>query len=195
MNQTIAFPRSVRQAVLASLASLAVALPCLGLVSTAHADEAPAKVELKKGDTPPDLVGLDIGHDDVRVSQHAGKVVVVSFWATWCGYCLQEMPVLANIQRSMGRQHVQVIAVNLEDRDTYRRVGWKLDGLDLINAYDPRQVGQRAYGVTGLPHMVIIGRDGKVRAVHRGYSESSLPGIVETLNQAAKDKPGESPRS
>jgi thiol-disulfide isomerase/thioredoxin len=188
MTRTIASPRAVRQAVLAGLASWAVAMPWLAPVSTAHAEEAAAKVELKRGDTPPDLVGLDIGHDDVRVSQHAGKVVVVSFWATWCGYCLKELPVLANIQRSMGRQNVQVIAVNVEDRDTYRRVRWKLDGYDLINAYDPRMAGQRAYGVNSIPHLVIIGRDGKVQGTYRGYGESALPSIVQDLNRAAAVK-------
>ena len=151
MNRTIVSPRSVRQAVLAGLASLAGghALAGTGLDRPRRRGSGQSRTEER--DTPPDLVGLDIGHDDVRVSQHAGKVVVVSFWATWCGYCLKELPVLANIQRSMGRQNVQVIAVNVEDRDTYRRVRWKLDGHDLINAYDPRKAGQRAYSVNGIP--------------------------------------------
>ena len=54
--------------------------------------------EMQPGDTPPDALGSALGGPAVTVSSLHGKVVVISFWATWCGYCMKEMPVLAGLQ-------------------------------------------------------------------------------------------------
>lgn len=136
------------------------------------------------GDTPPDRIGTSFDGDPVLLSKYKGSAVVVSFWATWCPYCLKELPILDGIQR-VGKERVHVIAVNTEDRDVFRRVRRLLDGklaIDLV--YDPGETAQAAFGVKGIPHMVIIGRDGKIVAVHRGYGESSLDAITADINRA-----------
>lgn len=135
------------------------------------------------GDTPPDVVGITLDREPVLLSKYAGKAVVISFWATWCPYCLQELPILSGIQKA-AKGNVQVIAINTEKRDVFRHVNRALRDLDIQLAYDPDQKAQAAYGVKGIPHMVIIGRDGKIVEVYRGYSEDSLPAIVEAINRA-----------
>jgi thiol-disulfide isomerase/thioredoxin len=157
----------------------ALAATVLLLAAAAHA----APPLFKAGDTPPDVVGQSLGGDPVVLSQHAGKAVVLSFWATWCKYCMKELPILANIRKA-GKGKIDVIAVNTEDEDTFRRVARVMKNLDLVLGNDPDEEAQRAYGVHGIPHMVIIGRDGKIVEVFRGYGESSLPEIVAAINKA-----------
>ena len=138
----------------------------------------------RPGETPPPYVGVTLDGSPILLSEHPGKAVVVSFWATWCAPCLNELPILNNIQTVAGKEKVQVIAVNTESRDVFRRVSRALKRLDLQLAYDPDKKGQNAYGVHGIPHMIIIGRDGKVVSIHSGYSEESLDSIVASINRA-----------
>lgn len=153
------------------------ALLMLGAVAGACA------AELKAGDAPPDYVGRSLDGEKVLLSQHAGKAVVISFWATWCPYCLKELPILSGIQTA-GKGNIDVIAINVEERDVFRRVTRAFKSVNLELAYDPGNEAQKAWGVHGIPHLVIIGRDGKIAGVYRGYGEDSLPGIVDDINRA-----------
>lgn len=169
--------RAIKKASVVSLA-LALSLPAAWAGSV-------AAVALEPGDLPPsDQVGQALNGDPVLLKSFAGKAVVLSFWATWCTYCMKEMPILANIQSNAGKKGVQMVAVNVEDRDVFRKVQRILEPLNLALAYDPKQVGQKAFGVDGLPHMIIIGRDGRIVQVYRGYGEGMLPQIVADLNKA-----------
>ncbi|HEU4850841.1 MAG TPA: TlpA disulfide reductase family protein [Telluria sp.] len=143
-----------------------------------------AAAELKVGEAPPDYVGETLDGTPVLISQHAGKAIVLSYWATWCKYCLDELPILHNIQQKVGAERINVIAINTEDEDTFRDAKRILKKLSLFHGFDPDRKGRDAYGVKGLPFMVVIGRDGKVVAIHRGYSKESLPGIVADINRA-----------
>lgn len=154
-------------------------LIALSLALAGGAFAAPAA-----GDMAPDDLGKTIRGEEIKVSGHRGKVVVVSFWATWCGYCLKELPVLESIQRVYGAERVKVVAVNTEGRDTFRDAARKLRSVNMTLAYDPGGKNEKAYGVNGIPHLVIIGRDGVIVQVYRGYGESSLDGIVADINSA-----------
>ena len=132
----------------------------------------------------PHYLGVTIDNKEVTVSDYRGKVVVVSFWATWCPYCLKELPILEGIQQTAGIDKVQVIAINTEERAVFRKVSRALSKLTLGMTYDPGKKSATLYGVNGIPHLVIIGRDGRIRNVYRGYGKSSLDGIVESLNAA-----------
>jgi thiol-disulfide isomerase/thioredoxin len=162
--------------VLSSLSRSTAAILLCALVKTASA--APGA-----GDTPPDFVGQTWNDTPVLLSQYAGKTVVMSFWATWCGYCMKELPILANIQKA-AKGKVQVIAVNTEERDVFDEVRRPIGKMELVAAYDPEGKAQKAFGVNGIPHMVIIGRDGKIVEVFRGYDASTLPTIVAAINRA-----------
>lgn len=80
--------------------------------------------DIKPGDVPPDEFGKTPKGKSISGSGQAGKVVVVTFWASWCGPCLQEIPVLESVQKTLGEDRVAVIAVNSkEDRDTHNASG------------------------------------------------------------------------
>ena len=119
----------------------------------------------------------------IHTTQFAGKVLVVTFWASWCGPCKAELPVLEGLQIA-AKGNVKVVAVNIEPRETFRAVSRALSSLNLALTNDPNKWYSTAYGVNGIPHMVIIGKDGKILHVHRGYSEGALDGFVAEINAA-----------
>ena len=162
------------------------ALLVLALCGAAQAGEAKGdadKVVIKVGDTPPDVFGKDEDGQQISLAALRGKVVIVTFWTSWCPQCLKELPVLENIQKAAGKAQLQVIAVNSrEDRQTYRTLLRHLKQFEFTMTGDWKGRISDAWGVSGIPHMFVIGRDGKVARIHLGYAESSLPRIANDLN-------------
>jgi thiol-disulfide isomerase/thioredoxin len=142
------------------------------------------------GDVPPTGLGQTYEGDDVRLPSYAGKAVIVTFWASWCDYCLKELPILDAVQSKAGKEQMAVIAVNIEKRDVFRRAARLLrDGVHFELVSDAKGTAQEAFGVNGIPHMVIIGRDGRILNVYRGYSEKNLDAIVADINKALAPLP------
>ncbi len=164
---------------LVAAASLAMTLH-FGVTNALAAEAA----RLVPGDTPPPSLGTNLDGDDVGTGRYAGKVLVVTFWASWCAPCRKELPMLEGIQQAAGKDKVQVVAINIEDRDVYRKLARRLNSLTLSLNHDTGKKSSEAYGVHGIPHLVLIGRDGKVIAVHRGYSEESIDSIIAEINRA-----------
>ncbi len=113
----------------------------------------------------------------VTLAQHRGKVVVVDFWATWCGPCIRAMPKLESLSRRHAGE-LEVIAVNLDDA-TKARAMFDEGGYRMTLVADDGQVSTR-YGVSTIPHSVVIDREGIVRMVYRGGS-SKLTADVEAI--------------
>lgn len=143
----------------------------------------------KAGEMAPDYVGVDYEDQATSLTDYRGKVVVVSFWASWCGPCLKEMPILERIQEKAGKDHMQVIAINTESRDVYRRVAKALGSFELKLNFDPAKTSATTYGVNGIPHMIIIDRTGHIVRINHGYAEEALDRIIDDINGAllAKD--------
>ncbi len=167
---------SMFRLVLPLLAALLIAAP-----ASAAGPVPDAKV--KVGDTPPDYLGQDESGADILASAHRGKVIVVSFWATWCPPCLRELPVLQSIREQVGEDRLAIVAINLgQGRKVYRKILEKTPNFTLTFAYDNRNKAARAFGVKALPHMFIIDKQGKVAAVHMGYGDETLATLVGELN-------------
>lgn len=144
---------------------------------------------LAAGDTPPDYLGHDRDGHDLRVSDLHGKVVIVSFWASWCGYCRKELPVLAALQQLKGTPNLQVIGVNHDDDyDKYKDLRRRWKNLDIILTYDAAdgRIG-KPYHIDGLPFMVMIGRDGRIAHIHTGYGEETLDTIMTEVDDLLAD--------
>jgi thiol-disulfide isomerase/thioredoxin len=136
------------------------------------------------GDVPPDDLGRDPHGDPIKVSDQQGKVVVITFWASWCGYCRQELPVLAGLQEAAGKDRVEVVAVNYkDDRDVYKALRRKLKDVQLTMTHDESGAVGRAYGVQGIPRLFMIDRSGRIAYVHTGYGDDSINQIVAAVNR------------
>ena len=132
---------------------------------------------------PPDLVGVDGSGADVLVSTYHGKVVVLSFWASWCGYCLKELPVLEKIQRVLGKDRIEVIAINIDrNRGDYLKMKRQLKDFELTMARDENHTTADQYGANALPFLVMVDKSGLVAHTWKGYPGSKLDMIVEQIN-------------
>ncbi len=140
------------------------------------------------GEPPPDTtLGVTTAGKAVKPSDFPGRVVVVSFWASWCGPCRKELPILENLQE-LGKGQIQVVAVNVEESAAFRRASQILKSQQMLLVNDSRGISQRVYRVKSIPHMVLIGRDGRILDIHSGYAEQALTGIVKQINDALAAK-------
>jgi len=147
---------------------------------TSAADE----FKLGVGDTVPPFLGKDTNGEEVNVPDFAGKIVVISFWASWCEPCLKELPILENIQNHLGKGKVEVVAVNYkEDSRQFHKIKKKLADLNLTLTHDRRGSISKKYGVEAIPHLFVLDKMGKLAYQHRGYSEETVEKVVEILNE------------
>ena len=160
----------------------------LVLCATLACGHAWAKA-LPPGSIPPDDLGKTLDGQQVRASALRGKVVVISFWATWCGYCMKEMPVLAGLQSTANERGypLQVVEINYEeDHRVFSRATHllmpKLPGL--IMTWDRTGALDKSFGLSGtLPTMILLHRDGTVASVHVGYDEDMLAPLAAEITQ------------
>lgn len=137
----------------------------------------------KPGDVAPVHIGTTLDGKPVLVTDFPGKAVVVSYWATWCTFCVKELAML-NAVHTTASDRVQVVTVNIEPAYVFRKVAKGLSRFQLLALYDPDKKGRDAYGVKGIPHMIIIGKDGRIDTVRIGYGEKDLGDIVDSINRA-----------
>jgi thiol-disulfide isomerase/thioredoxin len=134
------------------------------------------------GELPPDALGKDRAGTEQTVGMHRGKVVIVTFWASWCGPCRRELPVLGKFQSVVGKDHLEIIAVNVkEPRSDYNAVVRANKDIALTWVHDVSGATSARYGVEALPNMFIIDREGRVAHVHRGYSEEQIKVFVREI--------------
>jgi thiol-disulfide isomerase/thioredoxin len=119
--------------------------------------------------------GAPLSLDDLR-----GQVVILDFWATWCKPCLVSLPKLDALQVKHGAQGLVVVAVNLDD-PALARAMWNDKGWRMMLVHDSGGAADR-YGVSSIPHQVVLDRSGIVRAVRRGAGKSDeLAALVAQL--------------
>ncbi|TWT48434.1 TlpA family protein disulfide reductase [Botrimarina hoheduenensis] len=121
------------------------------------------------GQQAPDFDLVNLQGDSVRLSELRGKIVVLDFWATWCGPCVATLPQLQELHESVG-DDVRVIGLNQgEDLDAVRSfvAEKKLSFAQLLD--NGGEVGD-TFGANSIPLTVLIDREGTIQAVHSGYS-------------------------
>ena len=92
-------------------------------------------------------------------------LVLIDFWATWCGPCVKSLPGLVEAMASYPEDKVAFVAVNQGETKEQVEKFLTTRGLKMAVALDGDQSVAKKYGVDGIPHTVVIGRDGKVALV------------------------------
>ena len=143
-------------------ASLTLALvlsmaPALPLLATSANQPAPA-FELPSREGP-----------QVNLSQYKGKVVMLNFWASWCGPCRQEMPLLDSIYRKYNKLGFVLLGVNVEPDSKAANDWLKQTPVTFPVLYDKESKVSQLYNVSGMPTTVFIDRKGNVRMIHVSY--------------------------
>ena len=105
----------------------------------------------------------------VNLAQYKGQVVMINFWASWCGPCRQEMPILEKLYGKYKPMGFTMLAVNVEP-DSKLAVNWLKDTpVTFPVLFDTKSEVSKLYQVAGMPSTVIIDRKGNLRWLHRGY--------------------------
>jgi peroxiredoxin len=121
---------------------------------------------------PLDFTLKDVQNKDVKLASFKGKVLVIDFWATWCGPCKLEIPGFVDLQNRYGAKGLQFVGVSVDDKleqlkpyvDEYKMNYPVLQGLghdDMQDAFGP---------IWGIPTTIVIGRDGKICKKHTGMA-------------------------
>jgi peroxiredoxin len=119
----------------------------------------------------------------VRLSDYRGRIVVMEFWATWCGVCRQTMPSLELLYRRYRDRGVEVLLVDMGE-EPKRVKRWAGSRFESTIVLDERNRAARAYGVSGIPALFVIDAMGLIRYTKTGYGgglERDLTGILDGL--------------
>ena len=103
------------------------------------------------------------------LSQYKGQVVMVNFWATWCGPCQQEMPLLDQMYKKYKPAGFTLIGVNVDKEAPAVRELMARKPVSFPVLLDPANQVSKAYHVDEMPSSVLIDRKGEIRYIHRGY--------------------------
>ena len=122
-----------------------------------------------EGQTAPDFALKSSTGENMRLSEYRGDVVMINFWATWCGPCRQEMPLLDDLYQRYSRVGFNLLGVNIDDDS--RRAMQMIEelGVNFPVLFDASKQVSEMYDVDAMPVTVIVDREGTVRYVHQGY--------------------------
>ena len=131
----------------------------------------------------PDFTLRTMDGPNMRLQEQRGRVVLMNFWATWCGPCRQEMPHMNRLYEKYKSSGFVILGVNVdEDPKNAAGVAAKL-GVKFPVLWDTDKNVSKLYELSTMPSTVLIDRDGKVRFIHRGY----LSGYEETYDKQIRE--------
>jgi thiol-disulfide isomerase/thioredoxin len=135
----------------------------------AESEQRGPEMKVKAGEAALDFKLMDLAGKEVTLASLKGKVVLLDFWATWCGPCVKAMPSIQKISEDYKGKDVVILGVNTWERkegagkkymtDKGYTYGCLLAGDDLAVAY----------GISGIPTLIVIGKDGKVEKIEVGF--------------------------
>jgi len=149
---------------------------CLTSVSTAEPMQTAPNFTLKSN-----------AGSNLRLSEQHGDVVMLNFWASWCGPCRQEMPELDELHAKYSALGFTVFGINVDaDRAMAEQVLADIP-VDFPILFDTSNEVSELYNVDAMPMTVMVGRDGSVRYTHRGYKPGHEDIYEEKIRALVKE--------
>ena len=140
-------------------------------------------LKVKVGERAPDFTLPSLDGPNLRLQEQRGRVVMINFWATWCGPCRVEMPHLARLYEKYRGSGFTVLAVNI-DEDPHKAASLaKQLGMRFPVLLDTEKKVSRLYDLSTMPSSVLVDRDGRVRYIIRGYRD----GYEETYDKQIRE--------
>ena len=142
----------------------------------------PAASPTTVGSAAPDFVVADLDGTPIRLAELRGRPVVLNFWASWCGPCVEEFPLLREAAAQHADEGLAIVGIVHDDRSEAARDFMARNGATWPSAMDPGERVASAYGILGPPETYFIGRDGRIAARQFGpLSAASLPEQLATI--------------
>lgn len=143
-----------------------------------------ANAELMKGEAP-NFTLKSLRGDNIKLSEHRGEVIMLSFWATWCDKCKQHFPVLNNIYLKYRDQGFTLLSINTEDENDLAKVRKWLKGRKVAYPIllDTTHGVSDKYEVSDMPSTYLLDRDGHFRYVHSGFDENYEDVVLKQVRE------------
>ncbi|MFO7602610.1 MAG: TlpA disulfide reductase family protein [Gammaproteobacteria bacterium] len=106
---------------------------------------------------------------NIKLSELRGQVVMINFWASWCGPCRQEMPLLEDIHNKYSALGFTLLGVNVEEDSSKANAYLRDVSVTFPILYDTKNSVSKAYNISAMPSTVMVDRDGNLRYLHHGY--------------------------
>lgn len=149
----------------------------------AHIAPATAAELALKGMPAADFALKALSGENIRLSEHLGEVVMLNFWATWCGPCRTEMPRLDKLRATYRTAGLVLYGVNVDDDAARASEFARTIGVSYPILFDTRKSVAPRYRLDTLPMTVLIDRAGVVRYVHHDYSPAIERQYVAQLRE------------
>ena len=132
----------------------------------------------------PDFTLKNDAGENIRLAEQRGKVVMLNFWASWCGPCRKEMPLLDEMYQRYNKVGFELYGINVEQDTAAAQKLLKDLEVTLPVLYDPESKVSKLYKVDAMPTTVMIDKNGEIRYVNRGYKagdEEKYRDQIQTL--------------
>ncbi|MGH9449501.1 MAG: TlpA family protein disulfide reductase [Terriglobia bacterium] len=165
------------------IAAIVIGLYCADRywIAPVAADQAANRSNLDAGNVKyplaPDFSLTDLDGQTISLANFRGKVVILDFWATWCGPCRMEIPGFVQLQQKYGPQGFQIIGVSMDNGPQPVREFYQQFHMNYPVAMGNEKLGELYGGIIGLPTTFVIGRDGRIYDKIPGAVE---PGLFDT---------------
>jgi thiol-disulfide isomerase/thioredoxin len=181
MSRQLSNHRPIRRHLLASVAACALASLSAAPLSLA----VPIKATAAKA--APDVQLTMRDGKKVMLSQLRGQVVMINFWATWCGPCRKEMPLLDAMYRKYKAMGFTLVGVNVEPDSKEAQAYLRDVPVSFPIAFDNDSKLTKVFDVQGMPSSVIIDRRGNARVVHKGYRPGDENEYLDNIRALIKE--------
>jgi peroxiredoxin len=131
----------------------------------------------------PDFTLKSASGENLKLSEYRGEVVLINFWASWCGPCRQEMPLLDELHQRYKSLGFTVLGLNVEEDSTQARKLLQDLPVSFPVLFDNQSNVSRQYDVVAMPSTVLIDRNGQLRYLHKGYQ----PGLENTYLEQVRE--------
>jgi peroxiredoxin len=141
-----------------------------------------ASADISSDGPAPDFALKSDSGENLRLSEFRGEVVMINFWASWCGPCRQEMPLLDELYAQYQPMGFTILGVNVEEDSTKAKQMLGDAPVNFPVLFDNDSEVSKLYNVVAMPSTVLVDRSGNVRYLHQGYK----PGYEEAYQQQVR---------